>query len=305
MNKQNPFEKIIMGALVLMISAIGMCAQEPPPPPPGGPSGDVFFFNRMEEASSAKNVKGAPYSAVAVTEMNQTLSDGNQIHHTTSANLYRDTEGRTRREQALGGFGPWSVPANKARQIIRISDPVAGVNYVLDPNQRTAQQLPAMGGGRGKMFRERNSPSGAPLPPGQGERRFRMAPPPPEGAGGSGGVSSDGSPEGATVQTESLGSQVIEGVQADGTRKTVTIPAGSIGNEKPIQIVTERWYSNQLQAVVMSKRTDPRVGETIYRLTNISQAEPAAALFQVPAGYTVQDAPPFQRHSLEAKPKTN
>ena len=111
--------------------------------------------------------------------------------------------------------------------------------------------------------------------------------------------------EGGNVQTESLGSQVIEGVQADGTRTTMTIPAGRIGNEKPIQIVTERWYSNQLQAVVMSKRTDPRVGETIYRLTNINQTEPPAALFQVPSGYTVQEGPSFRRNNLGTKHNTN
>jgi hypothetical protein len=112
-------------------------------------------------------------------------------------------------------------------------------------------------------------------------------------------------PEEGSVVSESLGSKVIEGVQADGTRRTVTIPAGRIGNDKPIQIVTERWYSNQLQAVVLSKRTDPRVGETIYRLTNISQAEPAATLFQVPAGYTIKEGPAFRRQSMGRKPKAD
>lgn len=321
MNKQNPLKKIIIGTIVLLISAIAVCAQEPPPPSPPpdrGMGGEVLFYGGMEEASSAKAVQGAPYSAQAITEMNQTLSDGNQIHHKSMATLYRDSQGRTRREQTLGGFGPWSVPENKTQQMIRISDPVAGVSYVLNPDQRTAQKLPPMGE-RGKMFRQRFLRADAPPQSGQGEVRIRTGGPVPPG-GGEGPVSisaeggaegpmaiaiAGGNPEEGNVKTESLGSQVIEGVQADGTRRTMTIPAGRIGNDKPIQIVTERWYSNQLQAVVLSKRSDPRVGETIYRLTNISQAEPAATLFQVPAGYTVKEGPPFRWQRSDQKPKAN
>ena len=68
---------------------------------------------------------------------------------------------------------------------------------------------------------------------------------------------------------------------------THTIPAGYIGNEKPITIVTEHWYSKDLQMTVISKRSDPRFGETIYTLSNIQQSEPNAGLFAVPSDYTV------------------
>ena len=88
-------------------------------------------------------------------------------------------------------------------------------------------------------------------------------------------------------KTEALGKQVIDGVQAEGTRTTITIPAGEIGNERDIDIVNERWYSPELQTVVMSKHTDPRMGETVYRLTNIRRGDPLPALFQIPADYTV------------------
>lgn len=107
-------------------------------------------------------------------------------------------------------------------------------------------------------------------------------------------------------QTESLGTQVIEGVKAEGMRITSTIQAGTIGNDQAIQIVTERWYSPELQMVVMSKKSDPRVGETTFRLTNISRAEPAATLFRVPADYTLEKAPGpklfFQQSVTESKP---
>lgn len=320
MNKAYPLKQMTLGTIFLFIGAIGLIAQEPPPPPPpppaGVPGGDVFFFRRMEEASPAKDVKGSPYSAQATTEMTQTLSDGNQIHRKTTAKLYRDSEGRTRREQTLGGLGPWSAPDNKVPQIIRISDPVAGVSYVLNPDEHVAQKLPVMGGGRRGGFRARRARAGGPLRPERGARTFELSVPPPPGegeegpnvefraAGGGGpGFEWESADANEKAQTEPLGSQVIEGVQADGTRRTVTIPAGRIGNDKPIQIVTERWYSNQLQAVVLSKRSDPRVGETVYRLTNISQAEPAETLFQVPPGYTVRDAPPIRWESSDRKPK--
>ena len=76
----------------------------------------------------------------------------------------------------------------------------------------------------------------------------------------------------------------IEGVEAEGTRTTVTIPAGEIGNERAIEIVSERWYSPELQLVVMTRHSDPRLGETTYKLTNINRTEPAKTLFEVPAG---------------------
>lgn len=86
---------------------------------------------------------------------------------------------------------------------------------------------------------------------------------------------------------EDLGTQMIEGVSAQGTRTTVTIPAGQIGNDKPIVTTTERWYSPDLQVTVMNNRTDPRTGTTTYKLTNINRVEPSPALFQVPPDYTV------------------
>jgi len=90
---------------------------------------------------------------------------------------------------------------------------------------------------------------------------------------------------------EQLGKQSIEGVEAEGTRTTVTIPAGEIGNERPIEIVSERWYSPELQLVVMTRHSDPRFGETTYKLTNINRTEPAKSLFEVPGDYTIKEGP--------------
>ena len=89
--------------------------------------------------------------------------------------------------------------------------------------------------------------------------------------------------------SEALGKQSVEGIEAEGTRTTVTIPAGALGNERPILIVSERWYSAELQTVVMTKHSDPRFGETTYRLTNISRSEPDHSLFEVPSDFNITE----------------
>jgi hypothetical protein len=258
MRRQHRFQKFMMAAVALLVSGGCLIAQELPPPPhamavaPGMFGAEVQFSHKL--------VTGAPFSAQAVTEINQTLSDGNQIHRTLTASLYRDSQGRTRREGGLGEMGLWAIGQGKAPQMVLITDPVAGVNYVLNSTAHTAMKMP--------------------LPPMHDKPPFsEKTPLGPEGD------------DNASPQTESLGSQMIAGVQAEGTRVTRTIPAGTIGNQQPINIVTERWYSPALQMVVMSKRTDPMMGQTTFQLTNINQAEPPAALFQVPADFTVQDGP--------------
>jgi TonB family protein len=90
-------------------------------------------------------------------------------------------------------------------------------------------------------------------------------------------------------RTEQLGTQMVEGIAAEGTRHINTIPAGAIGNERQIDIVSERWYSPELQMVILMKHVDPRYGESTQRLTNIDRSEPDASLFQVPDGYEIKE----------------
>jgi hypothetical protein len=111
---------------------------------------------------------------------------------------------------------------------------------------------------------------------------------------GGGGVPGGGGPvphsaaAEQNVNREQLGFQTINGVQAEGTRVTTTIPAGQAGNVRPIQIVSERWYSPQLQMIVRSRHSDPRTGDHVFEMTNIRQGEPSPNLFQPPADYQVQ-----------------
>lgn len=273
-----------------------------PLPPPVEIRGDNFIFMATEMSFAGKLVKGAPYSAQAVTESVQTLSDGNRIVRKNTAQLYRDTEGRTRREQTVGYIGPYAA-AGEETQTVFINDPVAGFSYILEPSAKTARKMPR----RELRFKVEGDPAQARQKAEQGavqkfeiERSFTRIPGPgPEGVAGTAViVTAPPAGEGATflrhsskheAKTEKLEARSFDGVTAEGTRTTVTIPAGEIGNEAPIEIVDEHWYAPSLQVTVMTRHSDPRSGETTYRLTNISRTEPAAVLFQVPSDYTVKE----------------
>jgi hypothetical protein len=91
----------------------------------------------------------------------------------------------------------------------------------------------------------------------------------------------------ASETTVSLKPQVVNGVMTQGTRTTMIIPKGQIGNDREIKVVTERWISNDLQMLIKSTNTDPRYGETTYQLTGVLQNEPDPLLFQIPTDYTI------------------
>ena len=91
------------------------------------------------------------------------------------------------------------------------------------------------------------------------------------------------------AKTEDLGKQAFWGVEADGTRETSTIEAGAIGNDRPIAVVSERWYSADLKTVMMTRHNDPRTGDETFRLSNVRRGEPGQDLFMVPPGYTVTE----------------
>lgn len=230
---------------------------------PPGPGAGPMMVQLLGAEMSVEQVKGAPYSAQGATETTQVLADGNRIHRTTTASVWRDSEGRTRREQVLGGIGPLAPPDGPT--MVFIADPVAGVSYTLDPRARTARKMPS-----GAAYRTASSAT-----------FVRKS-----AAGPADVVVTAARPQ---FRNEPLGKQVIEGVEAEGTRTVMTIPAGEIGNERPIEIVSEQWVSPELKVVVMSRHNDPRTGETVYRLTNINRAEPPHNLFEVPPDYTLAE----------------
>jgi hypothetical protein len=281
MNRRLVMSLILGGTLAVSVGRVR--AQEPPLPSggirhggPGGemmppPMGDRVELMGFEGMRGGKIVTGAPFSGVAVTESTQTLGDGNHITHKTQANVFRDSQGRVRKEVTLSGFGPMAASGG-AKSFVVISDPVAKANFVLHPDTKVAEQMDDSRRemkwmAKGGAFQEKI----------QARQEAEIA------AG--------------NLKKEDLGTQVIGGVSTQGTRLTRTIPAGQIGNEKPILIVHETWFSNDLQMVVMSKRSNPWGGDTTYTLTNIQRTEPAAALFTVPSDFTVKQGGPG-RHGM-------
>src|SRR5690606_15746023 len=214
------------------------------------------------------------------------LADGNRIVQRNGSRVYRDSQGRTRLEQTIGGIGAGAA-ANAAATLISINDPVAETAYTLDPQRQIARQFRPLklALGNGAAF-EAAAP--VPAPPidvagGVGLRTTLRAEtvelPEPSPRPGlvmnrlvtSRSFSAAGSFGMGEPRTEDLGDQVIEGVLAHGTRHVQTIEAGAIGNERPIEIVSEQWYSEEIEAVVLRRNVDPRFGETTYRLVNVNR----------------------------------
>ncbi len=262
-------------------------------------------------ASSDKVVKGSPFSAEAVSESVQVLADGNRIVRSSTSKLYRNSEGRFRREMS-GGTGDYLGSMYAYGHGISILDPVIGHRYLLDSHLKTARvlELKSLSG----LTTTTTAKTSDTLKKDAENKAIvaeKMAAVAKSGtlivssgqnvggftgtitstAGGQGFAYSTGGHSKYETKTEQLGTQNVEGVNAEGTRTVTTIPAGAIGNERPIEMVYEKWYSNELQLVVMSKHSDPRFGEQTYRLTNIVRSEPDSSLFTLPMGYKVLSEP--------------
>lgn len=250
----------------------------------------------IEGAIMGPAVKGEPYTADEVHETTQTLADGTRIHNETKTTVSRDSQGRVRRES------PGQV---------MIWDAAAGTSYMLNQSSQTGQKMQV-----GFMVRKPLAPGEAPDLP----LRLFTRPDDPSGktdvfqhqimvlrdqdpksiaeakAGGwvaaAGPVEAKAQAKAMTpqkdVKKDLMGSQVIEGVTCDGVRLTSTIEAGAIGNDRPIQITEERWTSPELKVDLMVRKSDPRTGEDVVRLTNVRRIEPDPGLFTVPPGYQIK-----------------
>jgi hypothetical protein len=270
--------------VVALVSVV--VAQAPPEPGPmiagAGPVKSGMIGMHLENNMDIEPVKGVPFSATVSTEHTQTFADGNRIHTNESSTVYRDGEGRTRHEAGLNLLGAGSqAPAPK---LITIDDPVAGVRYILDTENKVAHKMPFAAGG-GQV---------AGQGPVKSERMWVY-----QSTGGTGPqtfstnvlfakkMSSESDAPAPT--TDSLGDQTINGIHATGTRMTTTIPSGKMGNDKPINVSSERWYSSELKATVMTKHEDPWAGELKTEFTSVNTSEPDASLFTVPSDYKVVD----------------
>ncbi|MES2759569.1 MAG: hypothetical protein V4693_19530 [Pseudomonadota bacterium] len=330
-------KKIFLAALVGMNFAPAFADETDPAPQPRVVTHQRFELRGHEGMPGmhlgprmgmlAKALKNAPYSAEVVAERQQNLADGNQIVHKTSSLSYRDSAGRTRQEMR---------DAKGEVHAVTIHDPVESVTYILSPGTKTATKIKinkeigkaAAEAARAKVEQLRKDGKLA-----AGERReiiIRRY----DGPGGeAGSAAADGAgarieshrlgalPNGRDLAmrlgpltgaladmkwarnatTKDLGSRDIEGVKAEGKLRSYEIPAGEVGNRNAIVVSDEHWYSPELHVTLLTKHSDPRVGEHSYRVTALKREEPAAALFTVPTDYTVKDAMANVHRMIEKK----
>jgi hypothetical protein len=217
-----------------------------------------------------KQVKGAPMSGDFVVNRDTTLADGTHIHNVSQTKMYRDAEGRVRREIGID----LNMPATGAvkHTMIVIIDPVGGYRYMLNPGNKTARQMPLRSSGHNKGD---EAPEEAEAPGEHVRRHMAIA-------------------DSTSVKTEDLGMKAVNGIQAQGTRVTRTIAAGEIGNDKPIQVVTERWVSVELQVPLLVTHNDPLMGIVTSTLTNLTRGDQDSSLFQVPPEYKLERGRPSE-----------
>ncbi|HLJ39987.1 MAG TPA: hypothetical protein VKT50_00735 [Candidatus Acidoferrales bacterium] len=242
---------------------------------PGAHPGEMgpgsFAFERIVGAFGGKVVTNAPFSAQVNRETIQVLSDGTRVDRKETGSIARDGIGRTRQEITLPAIGPLAA-SGQVPHIAFIRDPAAGKNYILNENKKTAMTI--------------SHPAGANE---QGRRMMKQK----MNAG-----------QDSNVQTVSLGTKTIDGLTVQGTRRIRTIPVGQIGNDKPIVITRDEWYSPDLQMVIASTRSDPRFGTTTFQLTNINRADPPQSLFMVPQDYTVTPGGMIKRRFSKPAPSS-
>lgn len=279
MDFKNVTRLLSMGALLAALASFAVAQDEsaPPLPPPGpgiqvmtmqGPGGGFGAVFHEHVGIGEKVVTGAPMTATITETHDQTLADGNTIHTETQSTEYRDSEGRVRREVPFK-FVTTATGATEGTMVI-ITDPVAGKRYMLNPQKKTAHEMPLR----------------PPKPP-QPAETLAAAP---------------ATPDQGNITTQSLGSKTIAGLPAQGTEVTRTIPAGAIGNAKAIVVTTERWTSTDLQIPLSMIHTDPMMGTMTMNVTSVTRGEPDASLFQVPSDYKVETGHAGDVMYMSAKP---
>jgi hypothetical protein len=212
-------------------------------------------------------ITGRPYSGEEMAETTQILADGTRVTHPrASVRNWRDSAGRTRTERPLM-MTAGSLTIENMPYMTEVFDPIAGYRYYIEPVNRIAHRLKLPD----NLIRAQLPPQNAAI----GTVRTVSGPRP--------------GPNNSEVTNESLGTKVIDGIPANGSRTTTTYPIGAMGNDRPIVTTRETWLSPDLNVMLFSKTVDPRSGESIQGLINVSRAEPAPSLFEVPSDYKLVD----------------
>jgi len=245
--------ELALGVLVCAITAAPAARAQEVAPCPATPAAT----GTAGAASSVRVVIGVPYSALGTSETVITLPDGNRVVRQNVIRQWRDSDGRTRSEISLTTIGG-STPVELNTTVTVIDDPATRERYMLRSGDKVAVTMPIVPCRPDASSLEPDLSVGPPRP---SHLPIRVSAP------------------------VTLGERKVNGETVAGRRIEATIPAGAMGNSKPIRMSSEQWYGKDLQVVVEATYQDPRTGETRYRLSHIERAEPDATLFQVPDNY--------------------
>lgn len=307
--------KLVVGSLLLTVCAVFVPAQEAPKAAQQAEEVKAKIIAELATAMHTTQVKNSPFTADEVNESVQTLFDGNRIVRSSTGKIYRNSEGRIRRE-STGGMGGVLGSTYTLSPGVSIANPMMGQKIILDEKLKTAQAI-EFRSGQGLSVVTSPTLSAEEKAKLEEKLKTELKAARPLTVTGEGPVAIAGSAIGIgqggglaytvgglnskyETRTEELGTRDFEGVSAEGTRRITTIPAGAIGNERPIEIVYERWFSKDLGMVVYSKNSDPRFGEQTYKLTNLVRTEPDPSLFVVPQGYKTYTNPTVYKTAGDA-----
>jgi hypothetical protein len=207
------------------------------------------------QTTSGTGFSGAPYSGKSTTVKEKMLTDGTKTTETFVELLWRDAEGRTRKE-----FIRHTDSGEEYRSII-ITDPVGGVYLKWDDNEEAGRRVVGIW----------------PVPPAQ-----RLTAPPSPLIQGKAVTRPD-------FRNEILTPQEINGVFAEGSRWSRTIRLEGESNNRVIEMTNELWISPDLRIIVRHVHDDPRTGKETTDVTDVVRGDPDPALFHAPEGYTVVD----------------
>lgn len=229
----------------------------------GSASGTKINYQVTPYAGNVPVFAGAPFSAVQEAERHRVLTDGthtDQVAHPVK--YWRDSAGDTRVEVPMFSY---ETPGMRGfPELVAIFSVADSCEYILDPDKHVAHRFPV-------KVHVTPKPEATPVNEANRVNMMRV-----ENAH-------------RTVKTEELGTDVVEGLIAKGRRTTISIDAGVDGDDQPKEIVVDVWNSVDLQMEVLYKTDDVHSTDNIRKLTNVNRAEPDAALFHVPAGYTIVD----------------
>jgi hypothetical protein len=221
---------------------------------------DSFDASRAPDRGTEVRVHGIqilpvtnkPFSGRDHIEWTRTLENGSVITTELYAILARDSQGRIYREHV--SFVPARSNQPSKRREIDVLDPVAHTRTVC-------------------LMAKRHCAISSYY------ASTKFVPPPT-------GPQANGT---RYLTRESLGTDVIDGLPVLGTRETLTINAGAVGNSQSLVTTKEYWYSPDLEINLLTTRKDPREGTEIIHVVDLSRTEPNPSVFEIPANFVVED----------------